>query len=177
LTSFLLTNIFDSGLQGVGDRMIDRFRNNTGGQFEDPILNQKVSQSSEIVNFLKSFGSTLSTLLKNNGGNINNIPTITLTTHPQFNGLYNKFHGLQILINDTEYSEIQFDNFTISGNYWSGDVTVTIHDHFGLDKHDATTYQFWNLGFADWWLLQHTRGYMPFETIVHIRKNIRGQIN
>jgi len=92
---------------------------------------------------------------------------------PVFNGLYNKFHGLQILINDTEYSEIELDNFETSSNgNWNADVTVTIHDHFGLDKNDALVYQDWHQGFPSWWILQHMRNYRPFETIVKVKMRI-----
>ncbi|WP_295650172.1 DUF3289 family protein [uncultured Mucilaginibacter sp.] len=178
MTSLLhLFTVFDNGLQVVGDKMTQKFRDKTGNQFEDPILNQRVNQSAALINFVKEFGATLNTLLGNNGGNINSVGTIVLTNRPKFDGLYNKFHGLQILINDTEYTEIQLDSFTISGASWSANVTITIHDHFGLDKNDATTYQSYHRGFADWWLLQHVRGYVPFETIVHVKKIISGQLN
>ena len=83
---------------------------------------------------------------------------------------------MQILINDTEYTEIQLDDFSINPTtgQWYADVTVTIFDHFGLDKFDALTYQDNHSGFADWWLLHHTRGFVPFQTKIIIRKRIIG---
>ena len=170
--------IFDNDLKNVGDDMIQKFHNNTGGTYSNSTLNSKVSQSSTLINFLKIFGEQLNTNLQITGGNINNVSLINLgAIRPIFNGLHNKFHGLQILINDTEFTDIQLDNFTIdaSGN-WSADVTVTIHDHFGLDKQDALTYEDWHQGFPSWWLLQHTRDYVPFETIITVRKKISSHI-
>jgi hypothetical protein len=81
------------------------------------------------------------------------------------------------LINDTEYTEIQLDKFQLypSGE-WAAEVTVFINDHFGLDKNDAVTYHPYHKGFADWWLLQHTRGYVPFKTQIVIRKRIIGHL-
>jgi hypothetical protein len=54
-----------------------------------------------------------------------------------------------------------------ANNEFTASLSVTIHGHFGLDKHDALKYQYKSLGFAAWWLLQHTRGYKPFETIIN----------
>lgn len=175
---FSWCTFFDQELRTVGALMIERFSNNIGGQFTSSILNLKVSKSSSLINFLKKFGELLNTSLLNAGGNINNVSEINLqNTRPVFNGLRNKFHGLQILINDTEKTEIDLDNFTIdaSGN-WIAEVTVTIYDHFGLDKNDALTYQSYHDGFSAWWLLQHTRGYKPFETKIVVRKRVFGKI-
>jgi hypothetical protein len=169
---------FDNDLSTVGDAMIQKFQNKSGGQYSNNVLNSKVAQSSALINFVKAFGEQFNASLQIAGGNINNVSPINMQNiRPIFNGLYNKFHGLQILINDTEYTEIQLDNFTIDGSgNWSADITITIHDHFGLDKNDALTYQNWNQGFPAWWLLQHTRDYIPFETIVVVRKKISSHI-
>lgn len=170
---------FDNSLETVGYDMINKFRNKTGGTYSNTVLNDKVSQSSTLINFLKKFGAILNTTLLQNGNSINNISTIDLgLIRPVFNGLYNKFHGLQILINDTEYTEIQLDHFVLdpSTGSWTANVTVIIHDHFGLDKSDALKYQTYRTGFAAWWLLQHTRDYTPFETVVTVKKSISGHL-
>lgn len=110
--------------------------------------------------------------------NIYNVGEIDMQNdRPTFGGNYNLFRGLMILINDTEYSEIQLDRFYISPTgLWNADVTVTIMDHFGLDRHDARKYQYDHTGFADWWLLQHDRGYVPYQTKVTVRMNISQQL-
>lgn len=51
-------------------------------------------------------------------------------------------------------------------------VEVIIHDHFGLDKNDALSYQGNHNGFASWWVLQHLRNYKPFETLIKVRKQL-----
>jgi len=53
--------------------------------------------------------------------------------HPVFNGTHNKWHGLQILINDTQQTEVSIQTFTpIAGavNFYSVDLIVTIREHF-----------------------------------------------
>jgi hypothetical protein len=178
---FYWCTFFDNDLKDVGNKMINKFKTNTStnNYFEDPVLNQRVSYSSNMINFLKEFGNELRNQLSSNGGNIDDISTIDMgTVRPKFNSLYNKFHGLQILINDTEYTEIELDNFSIDPitKKWEAEVTVTIYDHFGLDKHDALTYQNNHSGFADWWLLQQTRGFVPFQTKVIVHKRILGAL-
>lgn len=175
---FYWCTYFDNDLRNVGNIMIDKFKANTSTNnfFENLVLNQKVLESNAIVNFLKKFGNDLRNKITMANRDINSITTLDLDYRPIFNGLYNKFHGLQILINDTEYTEIQLDDFSINSTtgQWYADVTVTVFDHFGLDKHDALTYQNNHSGFADWWLLQQTRGFVPFQTKVIVRKRVSG---
>jgi hypothetical protein len=175
---FQSCTVFDNDLSMVGDAMIQKFQNKTGGQYINNNLNFKVSQSNALINFAKQFGLLLNKRLQSTGGDINQVALIEMgNVRPIFNGLYNKFNGLQILINDTEYTDIQLDNFEIDGfGNWSADITITIHDHFGLDRNDALNYQQFHEGFPSWWLLQHTRDYIPFETIVIVRKKISSTI-
>jgi hypothetical protein len=175
---FAACTVFDNDLNGVGNRMINKFRSRNGDPFEDGTLTQKVSQSATLINFAKKFGDELRTRLAAANGNIDLVTNFETNGYrPIFNGLYNKFHGLQILVNDTEFTEIQLDDFHIdnSGN-WNAIITITIHDHFGLDKQDALSFQDYHGGFASWWLLQHTRGYTPFETVIKVQKRIKGKI-
>jgi|694.fasta_scaffold00271_22 hypothetical protein len=175
---FYSCTFLDNDLSIVGDDMIKKFKNKSGGYYSNNVLNSKVAKSSSLINFVKKFGDKLNDGLKMSGGDISRVPLVDMgKTRPIFNGFYNKFHGLQILINDTELTEIHLDNFIIDGSgKWSADITITIHDHFGLDKNDALIYQDKHEGFPSWWLLQHTRDYIPFETIVVVRKKISSQI-
>lgn len=58
-------------------------------------------------------------------------------------------------------------------NFWNATVTVKIYDNFGLDHDDVIKYQGVHHGFIGWYLLQHQRNYIPFETVVTVRVNIR----
>ena len=88
----------------------------------------------------------------------------------------NKLTGLQILINDTEQTQIKLLNFQIdpATQIWVADIEVTIYDHFGLDKHDALVYQGNHRAFAAWWILQHKRNYKPFTTKIVVKNRLYG---
>ena len=163
-------------LQTVGDNMLDRFRNTIGGIYSNSNLSQKVFENSKFKEFIVKFGVRLNQALENANWNIDNVGTIEIPTEdrPIFNGLHNKFNGLQILINDTEETIIELTGFSINPttHKWVANLNVIIKDHFGLDKNDALTYQNNHAGFAAWWLLQHTRGYRPFETQVKFKMDL-----
>jgi hypothetical protein len=92
---------------------------------------------------------------------------------------YNRFHGLTILINDTEETTIWYmGNFNLNNDtkVWFADFYFEVTDHFGLDKHDAIEYQGYHTGFAAWWTLQHKRNYPPFRTKITIFATLKGQL-
>lgn len=170
---FNACTVLDGEMRTVGNAMINRVKNNVGGEFTNTTLDSKVGYSLKFINFLSRFGSELRSDLINNGGNIESVQPRILNYRPIFNGWYNLSHGLQITINDTEHTSIHLDAFSEDETSWLVDVTVTIKDHFGLDKHDALEYQDYHPGFAAWWLLQHTRNFKPFETKIIVKKRIR----
>jgi len=173
---FHACTFFSPALQTVGGNMVDKFQNSTGGIFSDATLSQKAFESSSFKSFIKYFGGLLNNRLAAANWDITNVDTIIipLAKRPRFTGTYHKFHGLQILINDTEETQIELNNFSINTitHKWTASITVTIKDHFGLDKNDALTYQDNHAGFAAWWILQHCRGYKPFETQLKIELNL-----
>ena len=164
--------VLNHDLREVGHKMVKNVKDNKGSEFSDPVLNSYVSQSPEIVKFLQGFAVQLNDALTKANGNIDRVGNILLTSRPIFNGIYNTWHGLKILINDTELTEIQLSNFQMSpkGN-WSATIGVTIYDHFGLDRHDVLTFQNAHQGFAAWYILQ-ARGYRPFVTKIQFQKQI-----
>lgn len=166
-------SFLDSDMKAVGAKMIKKFHDREGGQFSDPTLNSRVYSSIQFKNFMKQFGSALKQKLVQANGDIHAISTIDMASvRPTFGGLYNKFHGLQILIHDTQKTDVFLEKYTTLGNIWTATVEVVIHDNFGLDLHDAVTYQDKHDGFPCWYMLQHRYNYLPFETIVRVRLNI-----
>ncbi len=163
-------------LETVGDNMVERFKNNLGGTYSNTDLSNKVFENSKFKEFMIKFGVRLNTTLAANNWDINTINTLELpqAIRPAFNGLHNKFNGLQILINDTEETIIELTGFSIDPitHKWTANLNITIKDHFGLDKNDAITYQNKHVGFAAWWILQHCRGFKPFETQVKFKMNL-----
>jgi hypothetical protein len=168
-------SFFNSDLESIGNRMIDKFSTSSGGFYSSDTLNKYVSLSAQFKNMMQQLGDRLNKELRSANGNINSVADFEIQ-RPVFNGNYNKTHGLTILINDTECTDIKLKGFTLrNGTNWSADVEITITDHFGLDKHDALEYQYWHKGFAAWWILQHRRGFQPFKTKIVITKRINGQ--
>ena len=167
------------GLQDVATDFWNTFKTNTDPRthIQDNRLNLAISNNSSFTDFLKRFGDILRAELTKTNGQINSVPLIDLKNlRPVFGGNYNMFHGLTILINDTEKTEIRLEKFeTVPGtNKFFATVEVTIFDHFGVDKKDALGKQHIHGGFTAWWLLQHKRGKVPFITKVVIRKTIIG---
>ena len=177
-TLFSITTIFDNDLKQVGIEMINKLLSNTSinNYFESQVLNKKVEESASTYYYLKLFGERLADRLRNSSGDINQVFEINMgTDRPKYSSLHHKFHGLQILINDTESTSIDLDNFEIDANgRWEADITVTIIDHFGLDKNDAMTYSGYHAGFGAWYLLQYRSGKIPFKTKIVFRKKIIG---
>ncbi len=152
---FWTTYLKPNTLRITGEKMINKFKNGPQNPpFSDDELNKAASKSSAMKNFAKDFGDLLNVKLRSVNGNIAQVQNIDIPQNlrPKFNGLYNKFAGLQILVNDTEKTDIHLKNYTIdaaSGN-WEADLIIEITDHFGLDKNDALAYQnkhggFWSL--------------------------------
>lgn len=174
-----MTDLFEllsvGDLQTVAGQFITRFRNGTGGTFENQTLNENVKESATYKNFISRFRRDLQAKINNAGGVLDN-KEMDLDYRPIFNGISNKLNGLQILINDTEQTQIKLLNFQIDAatQMWIADVDVVITDHFGLDKNDAMVYQGSHRGFAAWWVLQHTRGYKPFITQIVVRTRLYG---
>lgn len=156
--------------------MISKLRNREGGTYSNPSLSQQVFNSYQFQEFIIKFGVRLNIALSNANWNIDNVAEIKmpLSQRPKFNNLFNKFTGLQILINDTEETIIELTGFSINPTTkkWTASLNIIIKDHFGLDKGDALKYQNNHVGFAAWWLLQHCRGYKPFETQVKFKMNL-----
>ena len=70
--------VFDNDLRAVGHDMIQTFRNNAGGQYSNPVLNQKVQVSSELYIFLQEFGKKLNENLQQSGLDINAVSQIII---------------------------------------------------------------------------------------------------
>lgn len=165
----------DPPLRQVAYDFVNKFKTNTTTQTEmvDPLLNNRVEISPAFAKFLKLFGERLRTELQKSNGSFSNMATIELDRiRPIFGGSNNMRNGLTILLNDTEQSTIRLESYSRTGNKMNIVVEVTIKDHFGLDKHDAVSKDFFHHGFQSWWVLQHRKGFIPFNTKVTVRKTL-----
>lgn len=178
---FSLTTILNFKLDDVADEFVQRFKDNIGGSHFSDALSNNISTSPELRNFIKNFGKKLNEELKVYNGDINIVPVIEMgLTRPTFNGLFNRFHGLQILINDTEQTKVYKLNdysFDPSTKIWQCSFYFEVIDHFGIDYPDVIKYQNKHLGFAAWYRLQHQNDHLPFINKMKVIATIKGKIN
>jgi len=175
--------IFSFALKGVADNFINLFAVNDDPYLEhiDEILNEKVAESTAMQDFVKIFGDELNTELSNRNGDITGVLLgLNENQRPRFNAWHYRFNGLQILINDTEYTRIFLEDGTYEYDpdtgRWSAWFCFDVEDHFGLDRNDAITFQGSHIGFPAWWILQHQRNYVPFHTKILVRARLSGEI-
>lgn len=181
----------DQEIKPAINAFLDFFRNNTSNEnyFSHPILNQKIAESTDFTIYLQQVGSEISEQISEHGCNIELFDEIDMEEiRPQFNGSYNRWRGLQILVNDTEQTDVYFDESSLecTDDGWCVDVCTEIIDNFGLDKADVLKYQpqmnwseikrgnIGHFGFNAWWMLQHQRNYVPFKTKINVKSTICG---
>jgi hypothetical protein len=138
------------------------------------MLNEKVAESKTFKQFLVDFTSQLDQEIAKKNGDINAVSEFVIAKRPIFNSTSDDLlTGYQILINDTESTQVDINDFVYLGNgKWEAEITVTILDNFGLDKHDVVKYQYAHGGFVAWWRLQHQRNFVPFQTKIVITTKI-----
>ncbi len=181
--SYWMTNLFNTGtcltnnaMGKVASKMLNRFLNKEGGVFTDNDLNNEIATNETFMEYLIGFDKRFKNALLQANGDINRVPILS-TTGPIF-GYSHTLTGLAITIDAFNFTEITLTGFAIdkSGNY-SAALSFYMEDAFGLDRNDVFSKGFIHPGFESWWLLQHTRGYLPFKTIVQLSTNISGNIN
>ncbi|MBX2928108.1 MAG: hypothetical protein KF852_09760 [Saprospiraceae bacterium] len=123
----------------------EEFRNNTqrGKFFYHRPLSDKVAAHPVMKNYMKSFGKQLNERLSISNGQMTSQLINMGTERPAFNKncsnqntWYDRLHGYQILINDTQAVDI----FLIPGSYtytpstkvWKGRFLFVVTDHFGF---------------------------------------------
>ncbi|PWS30904.1 DUF3289 family protein [Pedobacter paludis] len=172
----LLTFFSAGNLEGVALSFQNTFLNNKSNTstYSNETLNTEVKKSTTFRKWiLEEYAYQLDEELNKINYNINQLPDFIIKSRPIFNRLGDKFSGTQILINDTEKTEIKLLHYSTRKAFpyqkFYAYLEVIIYDHFGLDRNDAVSYQDYNGGFATWWLLQHRYGYVPFRTKIKFR--------
>jgi len=180
--------IFSVGeLETVALRMIEHFKQSTGTEFTDPILDQYVIEHPSCERFCNSMeelikhrlecshNSQLSEISfeKYNDGSTTPRMIDAEWGHPRFSTLKDTFYGgLTICMNDTwAYEVLVTGAERVSESKWSIEYEVKLFDHFGLDKPDVEKVYKYAAGFRAWFILQHIHNYKPFITKVVFKKS------
>jgi hypothetical protein len=165
----------------------------------EPIANA-VFEHKETKTFLNTVNEKVEMAIKNSKGNIDSIKIINDIKGPVYNNWCDQFCGLKIAIHDTWGHRVTITDYNVYCNVYcvgydtgySGKLTVTIFDHFGLDYNDINVFGTKELlsqsvpnlptqyftrrredelerlaeGFRAWFILQHYRGYRPCVNIM-----------
>lgn len=99
---------------------------------------------------------------------------------PVYNTANDKITGLTICIDGLWGNQIEVKSYSQSGNSYSGVLSFTLYDHFGLDAADVEKYGFL-AGFRSWYILQHNKeyngSYKPFVTKINFDVPFSGVIS
>ena len=181
-------------LQNVLVGMVDRFMGGTGNEFSNSTLSTKAKEHASTQTYVNAVKTQLHTLLKTYKGDIHKIkytasnrdsnPLVKKLKdngimQPVFNTATDYVQGLKMCVNGLWGNEIVVKSYTSNGTSYSGTLTFTLYDHFGLDTEDIN--KFGELaGFREWYILQHftTYGgsYRPFVTKMSFDVNISGTL-
>jgi uncharacterized protein (TIGR03034 family) len=175
-------DLFSMGaLEGNIDRMIDRFRSNTGATYSDASLTRAVREHASTQRFVEQIRNALAAALTRRKGDLGKLLTnvdVHLVGHPVFNTKRDIATGLTIAINDTWAYTVAITSYAKSGKRYQGTFSVTLYDHFGLDQPDVEKNYKYLAGFRAWFILQHLRrfAYKPFITEVEMSYPFEGSL-
>lgn len=183
---YMCTSLFSTEpLQTVVLDMIDHFMSGTGTDYSNETLTEKVIAHSSTQTYIESIKNCINQLLNLYNGDImqlyyivsnrNNNPLVQLMKNnkiyqPVYNTTNDKITGLTICLDGLWGNQIEVKSFSKSGNSYSGVLSFTLYDHFGLDAPDVEKYGYL-AGFRAWYILQHNKDfngtYKPFVTKIN----------
>jgi hypothetical protein len=183
-------------------KMIDKMRENKGGIYdcddEGKELKAAIINDPATINYCKEINKYLANKLHKYKGNLNYLKDMQpyfnnekeldrrekkgkKFTRPIYNSWANRIGGLTIATNDIWSTEVAVTSYKLEGKDYKVEYTVTLWDHFGLDKPDMEKIHnlvpIANETFICWFILQHLRGYKPFITRIQIKCNFEGNID
>lgn len=171
--------------------MIDKFKSNSGGIYENGALTRAVIENPSTQRFCAGVEKMLIDKIKNSGGDLSQVEDKQVyfgseagyrSSHPYGHPAFpysrdmNLFKGLTIAINDVWSYRVSLISFKQTGNDYKARYEVILFDHFGLDYPDMEKFYSYGAGFRAWFVLQHLRGYKPFLTKVKFEKEFEGKI-
>ena len=192
----MCTSLFSTEpLQTVILDMIDHFMSGSGNDYSHATLTEKVIEHTSTQNYIEKVKNCINQLLNLYNGDImqlcytvsnrNNNPLVRLMKNnkiyqPVYNTANDKITGLTICLDSLWGNQIEVKSFSRSGNSYSGVLSFTLYDHFGLDAPDVEKYGFL-AGFRSWYILQHNKdfngAYKPFVTKIDFDVPFSGRIS
>jgi LysM repeat protein len=164
------------------DKMIDRFKGNTGGTYSNASLTSAVREHASNKRFVEQIRKGLEKAINDHKGDIGKLTKnmdVKLIGHPVFNSSSDIASGLTIAINDTWAYEVSITAYELFDRCYKGEFNVTLYDHFGLDQPDVEKKYSYLVGFRSWFILQHLQrfSYKPFITEVKMIYPFEGHLS
>jgi len=184
-------------LEDINMRMIDRFVDRVGGEFENKILTEFAENHESTIRFVNNIKNNISNRLTQDPYFVKkkeeiffviqdlktpsarrDIPSPSLG-----NNFLDKVGGLGISVNDTWGYDVIINKFVIDidKRAYSAILEIELFDHYGLDSLDVDPKVKPDFakdsGFRSWFYLQHSKKYQftPFITIMKFKKQIYGK--
>ena len=178
-------------LQNVVLDMVDHFMEGTGEDYSNDTLTSKVLNHASTEEYIEAVKIKLNDVLSTYNGDIstfkynvdereNNpfIKKLKGTNQPVFDKISDYANGLVICLHGIWGNQIEVKSYTKNGNTYSGVLTFTLYDHFGLDEADVVKFEGWHKGFGAWYILQHSQSfsgeYKPFVTVMEFDVEFSG---
>lgn len=184
--------------------MIKKFRENTGGIYENEMLtkaivenpatteycneveqyiaNQLLQKSAKLEEvediepyFMKEEGKEI--FYSNSKGKRNKIGKQNFKS-PAFTWKknWNVLRGETIALNDIWATEVLLKELKEEKNSFVVIYQITLWDHFGLDLPDMEKFYSYGVGFRSWFVLQHLHNYKPFLTKIQFDKQFKFEL-
>lgn len=184
-----------SDLRLLAFQFLTMFKNNTDEDLVvlNILLSNAVANDVNMQNYMKAFGASVTEHLEINCGDISGLDVnFEINTDPEaefeqvrpFLGPGNTHTGLRILVNDTEATQVSLDpdsyDFDPDTGEWQADFCFTVCDHFGLDRMEVLSWQFYpfaGTGFAAWYHMQKIHNSVPFETKMYMSATLKGKLD
>lgn len=100
--------------------------------------------------------------------------------NPYFSTKDDRSNGLQICVNQVWGYSITLKNFRCTGSTFSGTLSYSLFDHFGLDDNDVEKIYGWTQQFCAWYVLQHYKNckgaYKPFISYMDFDVSFSGSL-
>ncbi|MEM7036069.1 MAG: DUF3289 family protein [Bacteroidota bacterium] len=160
--------------------MIAHFQGSSGDTYRNDILNRAVRRHASTNRFLAHIEQVFQQEMTAHGGDALDViqEKLNLIGNPRFSTSADTWRGgLTIAVNDVWAYDVQLQDYNQTGNSYEVDINLRLYDHFGLDKPDIEKKYKWLAGFRAWYVLQHNRGYRPFQVEMDVPHTFRGTIN
>lgn len=184
----------EGDLEPVALDMIDKFMAGSGGYYSNSKLTSAAKNHSSTKEYVVLVKEQIKELMSEYNGNINKLKydadnrennPLRLKMdkngilQPSFDEVDDWTNGLGICVHGLWGNLIEVKSYTCDGKSYSGVLTFTLYDHFGLDEEDIK--KFGALaGFRNWYILQHyteyNGAYKPFVTKMTFTENFSGTL-